>query len=69
MPPDEHDLRNRLERALAEGQRLREEVRRLKGLLEKHSIPFDEPAAFAQTCLPVPGDLSRLNASDELRNA
>jgi hypothetical protein len=45
---NDRDLRARLEGAVAEGHRLREEVRRLKALLEKHAIPFDEPAAFAR---------------------
>jgi hypothetical protein len=61
MPPDERDLRNRLEGALAEGHRLREEVRRLRALLEKHAIPLDEPVAFAhETCLPVASEIARL---------
>ena len=61
MPPDDHDLRNRLEGALAEGQRLREEVRRLKELLEKQSIPLDEPVPPAhEACLPIASEIARL---------
>ncbi len=37
---DQRDLRTRLEGALAEGQRLREEVRQLKEILAQHSIPY-----------------------------
>lgn len=39
---DQPDLRVTLERALAEGQRLREEVQQLKAILANHSIPFQE---------------------------
>lgn len=61
MPPDAHDLRNRLEGALVEGQRLREEVRRLRAILERHAIPLDEPMALAhEACLPVASEISRL---------
>lgn len=61
MPPDEHDLRNRLEGALAEGQRLREEVRRLKAVLEKHSIPLEESTLpQREVCLPVASEIARL---------
>jgi hypothetical protein len=37
---NERDLRARLEGALEEGSRLREQVRRLKALLEKVSCPL-----------------------------
>ena len=45
---DQPDLRARLEKALAEGQRLREEVGQLKAILAQHStrkrrvMPFEE---------------------------
>ena len=41
--PDDRDLRTRLEGAIAEGQRLREEVERLKAILAQNSIPVPEP--------------------------
>lgn len=61
MPPDQHDIRNRLETALAEGQRLREEVRRLKALLERHAIPLDASTPLShEPCLPVASEIARL---------
>lgn len=64
-PPDdfqnERDLRARLEGAREESQRLREEVRRLKALLEKHAIPLDQPVAIThEACLPVASEMARL---------
>ena len=68
MAPDDHDLRNRLEGALAEGQRLREEVRRLKALLEKHSIPLEEPAPPRhEACLPVASEIAHLGPLSDNR--
>jgi hypothetical protein len=43
---DQRDLRARLEQALSEGQRLREEVRQLKTILAQHSIPLHEVIAM-----------------------
>jgi hypothetical protein len=40
---DNRDLRTRLEGAIAEGQRLREEVERLKAILAQYSTPVPEP--------------------------
>ena len=58
---NERDLRARLEGALEEGLRLREEVRRLRALLEKHAISLDEPVAFAQeACLPLASEIALL---------
>jgi len=62
---DQHDLRARLEGALAEGQRLREEVRQLKAILARHSIPFQGPSAEqppGKPCLPAPSDVSQVGA-------
>jgi superfamily II DNA or RNA helicase len=59
---DEHDLRARLENALLEGQRLREEVKRLKAILDRYSIPLAEASARAATserCLPAPVDIAQ----------
>jgi hypothetical protein len=60
---DQHDLRTRLEGALAEGQRLREEVRRLKTILAQHSIPLPElttPQAVGERYLPAPSDIAQV---------
>ncbi len=62
---DQPDLRARLEEALAEGQRLRKEVRRLKAILAGHSISFhevdlDTPKPTSERCLPVPSDIVQL---------
>jgi superfamily II DNA or RNA helicase len=62
---DQPDLRVTLERALAEGQRLREEVRQLKAILANHSIPFQEvdsktPQPPTKRCLPAPSDIAQL---------
>jgi superfamily II DNA or RNA helicase len=60
---DEPDLRARLERALAEGQRLREEVGQLKAILAQHSIPFHElkaPQSISERCLPAPSDIAHV---------
>jgi superfamily II DNA or RNA helicase len=59
---DQRDLRARLESALAEGQRLREEARQLKALLAQHSIPLPEVRALqspSERYLPVPADISQ----------
>src|ERR1700682_2894802 len=61
--PDQRDLRARLEQALSEGQRLREEVRQLKAILAQHSIPLHEVTALQSTgerCLPGPSDISQV---------
>jgi hypothetical protein len=60
---DQRDLRARLESALAEGQRLREEARQLKALLAQHSIPLPEGRALespSERCLPAPLDISQV---------
>jgi len=60
---DQRDLRARLESALAEGQRLREEARQLKTLLAQHSIPIPEVKASQSTSeryLPAPSDVSQI---------
>ena len=61
--PDQRDLRARLEQALSEGQRLREEVRQLKAILAQHSIPLHEVTGLQSTgepCLPGPSDISQV---------
>jgi hypothetical protein len=60
---DQRDLRARLEGALAEGQRLREEVRQLKAILTQHSIPLHELRASQSTSergLPAPEYISQV---------
>ena len=60
---DQRDLRARLEGALAEGQRLREEVRQLKAILAQHSIPLHELRASQSTSergLPAPEHISQV---------
>ena len=60
---DQPDLRARLERALAEGQRLREEVGQLKAILAQHSIPFHElkaPQSTCDRCLPALSDIAQV---------
>jgi hypothetical protein len=60
---DHRDLRARLESALAEGQRLREEVRQLKAILAQHSIPLHEvmaPKSTSERRLPAPSDISQV---------
>ena len=55
----DHDLRARLAAALAEGARLRSEVRRLERILNEHSIQFQESPCETATehCLPTKADL------------
>src|SRR5579862_8788130 len=60
---DQRDLRARLESALAEGQRLREESRQLKTLLAQYSIPIPDVRALRSTSeryLPAPSDISQI---------
>src|SRR5436309_1436783 len=60
---DQRDLWARLENALAEGQRLREEVERLKAILDRYSIPLTEasaPAVTSEGCLPAPADIAQV---------
>ena len=60
---DQRDLRAKLESALAEGQRLREEARQLKALLIQHSIPLPEvraPQSPSDRCLPAPSDIYQI---------
>lgn len=58
---DQRDLRARLERALAEERRLRDEIEQLKGTLAQHSIPWPEPKAPQHPRdrrLPAPSDIA-----------
>src|SRR5260370_39318289 len=60
---DQRDLRTRLEGALAEGQRLREELRQLKAILAQHSIPSQElraPQPASERCLPALSDIAQV---------
>jgi hypothetical protein len=60
---DRIDLRARLESALAEGQRLREEVLQLKAILAQHSIPLPElrtPQPTSERCLPTPSEIAQV---------
>src|SRR6266849_663779 len=60
---EQRDLRTRLEGALAEGQRLREEVRQLKAILAQHSVPLPElktPLAISERYLPAPSDIAQV---------
>src|SRR6202162_4373818 len=60
---DQRDLRTRLQGALAEGHRLREEVRQLKAILAQHSIPLPEPKtslAVSERYLPAPSDIAQV---------
>ena len=60
---DQRDLRARLESALAESQRLREEARQLKALLTQHSIPLPEikaPQFPSERYLPAPSVISQV---------
>jgi hypothetical protein len=62
---DQRDLRARLESALAEGHRLRQEVRQLKELLAQHSIPLPElktPLAASERCLPSPAEIAQVGS-------
>jgi superfamily II DNA or RNA helicase len=60
---DQRNLRTRLEGALAERQRLREEVRQLKAILAEHSILLPElktPTGISERCLPAPSDIAQV---------
>ena len=58
---DERELRARLEGALAESHRLREEVRRLQAILSQHSIPFElNTPAPSERLLPAPSDIAQV---------
>src|SRR4029077_18463937 len=60
---DQRALRARLESALAESQRLREEVRQLKAVLAQHSIPLPElraPQSTNERYLPAPSDIAQV---------
>jgi hypothetical protein len=61
--PDDRDLRTRLEGAIAAGERLREEVERLKSILTKNSIPLPElklSEPSSTRCLPSPSEIAQL---------
>ena len=63
LMPYERDLRAKLERALAEGEKLREEVGGLKALLAQHVIPLPElkPSEPISTrSLPAPSEIAQL---------
>jgi len=67
---DEHDLRTRLEGALSESHRLREEVSRLQAILAKHSIPSDELGKSRSTSegyLPTPYDVAQVRTLSDNR--
>jgi superfamily II DNA or RNA helicase len=54
-----------LEAALLEGRRLRDEVRQLKEILARNSIPLPEPEKTATTedlCLPAPAEIASVAA-------
>lgn len=60
---DQLDLRTRLESALRESQRLREEVLHLRAILAQHSIPLPElraPRATSERCLPAPSEIAQV---------
>jgi superfamily II DNA or RNA helicase len=59
---DQLDLRTRLESALREGQRLREEVLHLRAILAQHSIPLPELRASraSERCLPEPSEIAQV---------
>jgi superfamily II DNA or RNA helicase len=60
----QHDLQARLQAALAEGQRLREEVRQLREALEQHSIPLPESGKATKVetfCLPIPSEIANVS--------
>jgi len=60
---DECDLQASLTSALAEGRRLREEVRRLKEILAQHSILFQEqtaPQPTRERYLPAASDIAQM---------
>jgi superfamily II DNA or RNA helicase len=59
--PQQHDIQARLQAALLEGQRLREEVRQLREALAQHSIPLPEsekPNAGDTFCLLRPSEIA-----------
>jgi superfamily II DNA or RNA helicase len=63
MPRDQK-LQAELEAALSESQRLRDEVRQLKDLLAKHSIPLPESAEEVSggiSCLPQPSEIAQFS--------
>src|SRR5439155_2116773 len=65
---DERDLRARLDEALTEGQRLRQEILRLQTILAQHSIPFQErnaPPASVERYLPAPSDIAQVGTLTE----
>ncbi len=60
---DDQELRAKLEEAIAQGQRLRDEVQQLKAVLAQHSIPLPEPKAHhpaTARCLPTPSEVARI---------
>lgn len=42
--PDARDLQRQLQESLAERERLRDEIRQLREALDRHGVPFPEPA-------------------------
>jgi hypothetical protein len=60
---DDQDLRAKLEAAIAQGQKLRDEVQQLKTILAQHSIPYlnrRSASRQAPDTLPRPPKLGRL---------
>jgi hypothetical protein len=60
---DDQDLRAKLEEAIAQGQRLRDEVQQLKAILAQHSIPLPEPKTrhpATTRCLPAPSEVAQI---------
>jgi len=60
---DDQDLRAKLEAAIAQGQRLRDEVQQLKAILAQHSVPLPEPNTCESATtryLPAPSELAQI---------
>jgi superfamily II DNA or RNA helicase len=60
---DDQNLRAKLEEAIAQGQRLRDEVDQLKTILTQHSIPLPEPKPrqpATARCLPTPSEVAKI---------
>jgi hypothetical protein len=59
----DHDLRAKLEAALAQGQQLHDEVQQLKAILARHSIPLPESKTCqspSTRCLPAPSEVAQI---------
>jgi hypothetical protein len=65
---DDQDIRAKLEEAIAQSQRLRDEVDQLKTILAKHSIPLPEPKTrqpATTRCLPTPSEVAQVGTLAE----